>query len=411
MLTEELHGQALVGLSVSLTMFVLPLKGGHRYDLSASLAQWLDSDEPADDSIRSAVSNPLEFVLPKPSFKSVSCQKELKRLQAVRNDLTSVLVKSDCHKNAIAENAINDCYEYHAILLMFETQGFPAVSDSLAATSSSIKISWKGAFDKDSSEAHATLVWERAVITYNCAALITQQAASCPVDATREECKQRIVHCQQAASLLAILRELCESQPFSTVDLSAALLTFWESYLLAVAQDAVYRMMNFSDTPNNHSLALLSQSAHELYNVALKAAQDPRLQSDIPEHIQQAWATECKSTSMFCAAKASFHQSLVYGPENKQWACEIAMLRTSVEQCKAAKKFCKSVGEEPTNELVRVADFVEERLQTAEKDNRSLYHDYDAPDKLPDIPAKQLVKLNPQLPEAMLIPKVPLFSY
>lgn len=390
-------------------MFVLPLKSGHRYDLSGALATWLDSDEPADDSLRSSSSNPLEFVLPKPSFQSRSCRKELQRLQAVRNDLTSVLVKPDCHKNAIAEYAIRDCHEYHAILLMFETQGFPAVSNSLASTSSSIQISWRGAFDKDASETHSTLVWERAVITYNCAALITQQAASCPIDSTREECKQRVLYCQQAASLLAILRELCESQPFSTVDLSPPLLSFWESYLLAVGQEAVYRMMNFADTPNNRSLALLAQSAHELYNVALKAAQTSRLQSDIPDDTLQAWATVCKSTSMFCAAKASFHQSLVYGPENSQWACEIAMLKTSVQQCQAAKKFCQSVGEEPSNELVRVSDFVMERLETAEKDNRTLYHDYDAPDKLPDIPAKQMVKLNPQLPETMLIPKVPMF--
>ena len=398
---------------------MLPLKPAIRYDLGLALTYWLDDP---NLQVSFQPSNPLQFILPKPDFTVAQCRDDLQRLQSLRNCLSDCLLKPDSHKNALANSALEDCQEYHAVLLEFEKRGFPTVDDETTP----IHLAWKGAFVKtDDREKHATLVWDRACVTYNIAALWTQKAANCsPTD--RDECKQAVGYCQQAACVLAILKELCQSEQFATVDLSGPMLTFWEKLLLAQAQTSIYRMASLAPPPaaaagssdsnaagkKKHStLAILSQSAYQLFTEALTAAQDPRLESEVPQPAK-LWATYCKAVGMLAASKAEYHQSVVYRLDY-QHGREIAQLRDCQEKLKECRDFIKNVDDQTAvgytkRECLSILPVVTDRLHEADADNYRTYHE-EIPHQLPDIAAKQLARPTPDLPAAMLVPQKELF--
>jgi hypothetical protein len=141
-------------------MLVLPLKPSVRYDLATALASWLDDSEA---QVAFVPTNPLQLVVPKPEFSSAACGAELTRLQSLRNCLCDVLLKPQSHKHAIEERGIEDCFEYHAVLLEFEKRGFPTLDDDF----NGIRIQWKGAFGDNKTEKHGCLIWDRACIIYS----------------------------------------------------------------------------------------------------------------------------------------------------------------------------------------------------------------------------------------------------
>jgi hypothetical protein len=150
-------------------MLILPLKPCVRYDLATALATWLDD---AEFQVAFVPTNPLQLVVPKPEFTSSQCRDDLTRLQSYRNSLCDVLLKQHSHKHALDERALEDCHEYHAIVLSFERQGFPTLDDD----HNGIRIQWKGALDPGSrAERHGTLVWDRACIIYSTFAFEHQQ--------------------------------------------------------------------------------------------------------------------------------------------------------------------------------------------------------------------------------------------
>jgi hypothetical protein len=265
---------------------------------------------------------------------------------------------------------------------------------------------------------------------FNIIALLTQKAHDSSVT-DRESCKQAVGYCQQAATLLSILRELTSSQhlrPFATVDMSDGMLQFWEKVLLAQAQDFIYRMAalahsttSTSDPGQQHNtLAKLAQSTFHLFKQALTAAQDPRLESELPQQSQE-WGAYCKAASMLAAAKAKYHQSVGYRV-TKAWGKEIAALRDCQEKLEALRNFLKSLETKQSpessiststdhthRECMAIAPAVSDRLRQVERDNYKIYQE-EIPRHLPEIEAKQLAKINPQLPDHMLVPKKALFT-
>jgi BRO1-like domain len=222
-----------------------------------------------------------------------------------------------------------------------------------------------------------------------------------------------------------VLKELVQSQDFGTVDLSQSMLTFWEKYLLAEAQTFVYRMASLAaDVDSKHgTLSVLAKSAHLLFNEALSAAQDARLQSEVPKHCEQ-WGTYCKAQSMMCSSKATYHASVVHRL-NSEWGKEIARLRECLVQLQAAQQFLKSVvasGSTTTTgddealltytrrECATYLPVVQDRLTEAERDNYRVYGD-EIPKSLDDIVPKQLVKNTGGYPQSMLVPKKKLFQF
>jgi BRO1-like domain len=451
-------------------MLLLPLKVPIRYDVSSVLAKWLDQDDDGgsncdqafhtlpsstnQDRSRKEGQLPGMLVPPKPNYKSHQCYKELQRLQSVRNCIADCILQSNSHAVAMDENALRDCYEYHAILLEFEQRGFPVVemathsknnNDDGSSSGTQLSIPWKGAYSTVQKESHTTLLWDRVCIMYNIVALLTHQIQLCSTT-DRESCKLAVGYCQQGASLLSILRELCSSistsgsnhnatgsnSAFITVDLSSSMLLFWEKLLLAEAQCFIYRMASLSESTDassdtatigrqHRTLAVLCQSSHELYNDALNASQDPRLISEIPKQVT-LWGSYIKAASMLYIGRATYHQSVVY-QMNCEYGNEIAQLRDCQSKLQQCADFIHStLKSDPNNENAPTATAVDytfrecnaivpiviDRLHEADRTNLQLYHDV-IPKTVPSIPAKQLAKINPELPNQMIIPQIPLF--
>lgn len=392
-------------------MLILPLKPAVRADVQNSLGQWLDSD---DQQVSFDPSNPLQFVMPKPAFGSQDCQADLLRLQSLRNCLSDTLLKPGSHKAALEEGAMADCLEYHAALLEFEKRGFPTVNDPHCHNG--LTLAWKGAFDNaaaatSSLEKHATLLWDRAAVTYNIVALLTAQMADCSL-ADRAACKQAVGYCQQAAGILVVLRDFVSSQDFATVDLSAAMLHFWEAYLLAEGQTFVYRMAALAGDNAKHStLAYLAQSAHALWNTALTKAQEPRLQSEVAA-ASKNWATYCKANSMLAASKAEYHMAVTHRMQH-EWGPELARLRACLTKLEACHTFLQSAAGDDVVDYTRrecaaIRPVVQDRWTEADKDNYNIYNDQ-VPATVPEITPKQLIKNTGGYTPAMLTPQTPLF--
>jgi hypothetical protein len=387
---------------LALAMLILPLKPAVRFDLQTALSKWLDSDQ----EVSFQPSNPLQFVLPKPDLSAAACREDLLRLQSLRNCVTDVLLKRDSHRAALEDDGLADCHEYHATLLEFEKRGFPTLDDE----HNGLRLFWKGAWSPEE-ERHATLTWDRAVIEFNTAALLTGMAAECSVT-DRAACKEAVNYCQTAASILAVLKELVQSMDFATVDLSQPMLAFWEKYLVAQAQMFIYRMAAQAGDDTKHStLSVLSQSAFALFNEALTAAQDPRLESEVPKE-SSTWATYCKVSSMLSVAKAEYHQAVVHRLAN-EWGKEIARLRDCHLKFETLSKFVRGLDDDgPVSymrrECLAILPVVHDRLHEADKDNYNIYQEK-IPKEMPEIAAKQLAKSSGGLPQSMLVPKKQVF--
>jgi hypothetical protein len=384
-------------------MLVLPLKPALRFDLQTALAKWLDN---ADQQATFEPTNPLQFVVPKPDFSAAACREDLVRLQSLRNCVTDALLKSGSHKSALEENALADCHEYHAALLEFEKRGFPTLDDD----HNGLVLTWKGAFSTQQ-EKHATLIWDRAIIIFNIAALETSLAAECsPTD--RDACKKAVGHCQTAAGLLGILRQLGESQDFATVDLSNSMLLFWEKILIAEAQNSIYRMAALAgDSAKHTTLAFLSKSANELFNEALTAAQDPRLLSEVPKQAAD-WGAYSKAHSMLAAAKATYHQAVTHRLAH-EWGKEIAVLAECATKLESLQAFCKTLDADGVTSYTRrectaYLPVVKDRLDQAERDNHQIYQEK-VPLQVSDIESKQLARAVASLPSSMMAPSKALF--
>lgn len=191
------------------------------------------------------------------------------------------------------------------------------------------------------------------------------------------------------------------------------MMEFWERYLLAQAQTLVHRMVSLGpDSDTKHgTLAVLARSSYQLWAEALQASQDPRLQSEIHTEVTE-WGGYCKSLSMLQAAKAAYHQSAVHRLAH-QWGLEIARLQECLAKLESCRDFCKTIDEDGVvgytkRECMAILPVVRDRLHEADQDNYKIYQDT-IPQDWPDIPAKQLAKLNPSLPTEMLVPSHPLF--
>jgi hypothetical protein len=401
-------------------MLILPLKPAVRADVQNTLATWLDSEDQqvsfATPSSSSAA-DPLPFVLPKPAFTSAQCKDDLIRLQSLRNCLSDSLLKADSHKAALEENALQDLYEYHAAVLEFEKRGFPTADDA----HNGLVLGWKGAWSPHKTENHATLLWDRACVTYNIVALILSQAAVDGVMTDRQACKTAVGLYQNAAGILAVLLDFvsADDNDFATVDLSSPMLHFWKAYCLAEGQTFVYRMASLAAAADvkHTTLAYLAQAAFTLWNDALSKAQDPRLTSEVAQDAQ-AWATYCKSNAMLCSAKAHYHMAVSHRLQH-EWGKELARLKECITKLNACTEFLHTVSTSSDQASVAVIAYIQreckaicpvvkDRWTEGEKDNYNIYQD-DIPSNNPDIPAKQLIKDTGGYTAQMLTPSKPLF--
>ena len=379
--------------------FVIPLKALTRYDLKAPLTKWLDGASPSNtslDSVAAVCISPMEYVSLKPNFHSVDCQKELTRLTSLRNCLSDAIPKAESHKHALDDFALQDCHEYHAALLAFESKGFPTRDDG-----SNLELTWTAAIPPQK-EKHGSLVWDRVCTLWNIAAL--ESFLGEQQNADKEGRKKAVKHYQNASACMRYLQEAVEGHSFETVDMRKSLLQFWENIMLAQAQIAAYGMA--ASTPGMHALlSHLAMGAVPVLNEALLCAKDPFIASSLPKHIQE-WASECKGQSMLLAARAEYHQAVV-GREAKTWGAEIARLDKAQSHLKDCISFLKTSNLDTTM-AETIMRRVQDRMIEAVRDNR-MYGE-ELPKELPEIPLKMLAKNDMEMPETMTKPKVPLFE-
>jgi len=383
---------------------VLPLKVPVRHDLVRPLSEWLDSEEQVAIYQDANVEGNLSWIVPKPSFKSTDCREEILRLAGLRNTLSDILLES--HKTSLESRSLEDCNEYHATLLEFEKRGFPTVDEE----SSGIALTWRGAFAKRAEETHYSLIFDRACTLWNVAALQSYLASTADLT-TKDGCKTAISLSQSAASILSTLRQLVENEDFSTVDLSKSMLLFWEKLLLAQGQLCIYRMANLGGgTVRQHTtLAYLVQAAASIYNEALSAAQDPRLESEVPKQAKE-WGIHCKNQSLICQSRAVFHIAIEHRVQQEHGK-EIARLRQCVPILKEAQGFAKtSAVQVQLQEVEGLVKMATDRLKHAEDDNNKVYLD-EVPKDLPEIRAQTMVKQNLPLAPTMTLTKAPMFAF
>jgi hypothetical protein len=368
---------------------IIPLKPLERYDLKEPLTRWLDGS--------SLPSSPMAYVSLKPRFRSHQCHKELTRLASLRICLSDAITKSESHKHALDDFALQDCHEYHAALLAFEKQGFPTRDHE----STNLELTW-GAATSAQKEKHGSLVWDRVCTLWNIAALESFLGANQGRD--KDGRKQAVKHYQNASSCLRYLQNEVEGHSFDTVDMRKSFLQFWEKVMLAQAQISAYEMA--ASTPGKHAiLSYLAMGAVPILNDALNHAKDPFIVSNLPKPISE-WAAQCKAQSMMFSANAEYHQSIDCR-ENKQWGTEIARLdkaQSYLQECISFLKFSKLEVVAAETLLKRVQD----RMIQAVRDNQ-FYND-NIPKILPEIPGKLLVKNDSDMPDTMLKPKIPLFE-
>ena len=173
-------------------------------------------------------------------------------------------------------------------------------------------------------------------------------------------------------------------------------------------------MVHLGGSTDNRLLSTLAQSGHELYNDALQATQDPRLQSELPESVvTNNWGTYCKTVSMLLACKSQYHQSVVHRLQH-EYGIEIAYLRECLSRFQTLQKFIKSLSgndnviEYEKREVNYLLPIIQDRFHEADQDNYKIYQ-YTIPPTIPDIPRKQLAKTSTSLPDYMIQPKFSLF--
>lgn len=338
----------------------------------------------------------MQYMSERPNLRSIDCHHDLTRLAALRNCLSDAITKSEAHKYALDEFALQDCHEYHAALLTFEKKGFPTLDEA-----SPLKLTWKAAVPPQN-EAHGSLVWDRACTLWNISALESFLAAQQGID--KDGRKQAIKHYQNASACMRYLQDAIKGQTFETVDMNKSLLQFWEKAMLAKAQLAAYDMV--ATTPGKDGmLSYLAMGAVPVLNEALTHAKDPFVVSNLPKPIEK-WAAECKADSMMLTARAEYHQSVV-AREAQEWGKEIGRLAKAQYHFKECVDFMES-SELDSALAETILRLVTDRKSLAEIDNNKYYLD-EVPKEFPSILAKLLAKNDAEMPESMTTPKMPLF--
>jgi len=381
-------------------MLIIPLKVPVKTDLKAPLVAWLDA--PPDYEL---FANPMAFTCLKPSFTSAHCYKDVTRLASLRNCLADAIMKPMSHRHALDDMALSDLHEYHAVLRIFQSHAFPTFDED-----SPLQLTWKAAVGPQQ-ESHGSLIWDSVCTLWNIAALESFLGSQCGTD-KKEERKQAVKHYQNAASTMHHLREAMKGQCFETVDMSGALLEFWERAMLGCAQMAAYEMVLKGEDPPKHALlSYLAMGAVPVFNEALVLSKDPLLVSNLPKPILE-WGARCKYWSMILTAKAEYHQA-VAARQASDWGTEIMRLDQALKSLLSCKEFADSVEElsDVMREVNALIALVKDRKAQADKDNRDfMYGDAQIGGTLPPIRQQLLAKADLPMPETMTIPKVPLFT-
>jgi hypothetical protein len=317
----------------------IPLKTSKRIDIETPLKKWVDSSHP--------------------QYRADQLSSDLKRLNAIRSDLSESVASSSSHAYALTNSALSDLTEYHACLVECLNHGFPSDSrdaDVNGTMDAKLQFKWKNAFvefdgnDDDAltpqSQTHFT--YERVCILWNIAALYSYKAMV-EADWTTKD-GRTIVHKSYsvAAQIFRHMKYLLKGTKESNLspDLYGDSLEMCQCMCLAQGQIAAYEALKLKLVdPNVTSstytlLSKVSAGIAEHANRALEASQA----LSIKDHkSSKAWGGHLKVMSMLYHARAEFLQSQVERRESN-YGNEIARLERAVNMAREGIEFMKLEG-------------------------------------------------------------------
>lgn len=334
-------------------MLVIPFKTTQRCDIDAALGEWLDNRHRSGSAgRRTSLDGDTPGAFSSPNFTSAECRDDFARLAALRDVITDALNSGTLDQADRALRVLETFHEYHAALTEFEKRGFPILEEE----SSPLKLEWKSAFS-GTTEVHTHLVWERANMLWNIAALESYQASIQSCD-DKGGWKKQAQHLQAAASVLKHLRtQVVPHQKFTSVEFSIPALQLWERIFLAQAQRATYEVARATSPskPRHLLLSKLAMAAVPVLSECEEYCSDSTLSSLIPSLVSN-WDAYAKAWGMWMSAKAEYHDACRQR-ESSQFGMEIARLERAWTAGTYCRDFCESAPMDALEDLQNELDF------------------------------------------------------
>lgn len=359
-------------------MLTLPFRSCPRYDLQRAMIAWLDSTD-------------MDFV-------ASEMMDDLLRLDTLRNQL------SMSTNNTMELSVLK---EYHACLLAFQKINFP--DETL------LRFEWMGAFCNDV-QVHSSLSGERAAVLWNSAALESHAAAASVADnfADKRALSKAVKHWQSAASLIHhLVNTLAESSAENTLpgmDMSPAMLLFWENVFAAQGQMCGYYMAAAGGKPKHLLLAKLAIAAVPLMKKALEACRDLEAHVDT-----KAWVVYLNGWALLMEAKAEHHESIT-SKAKENWGMELARLEKALTVAHFCQEMLHLVPQQGLHEYLRqslnmLLGKLTERYEIALGNNAMTYHqEIPSPHDVRPIRGEFLAKGIQSLPNDYQTLKTPMFT-
>jgi len=329
-----------------------------------------------------------------PSSGDTNC---LTELQGLRNKM----VLNVKNKN-YSDTALRDIENY------FDQIG--NLESKIPFSQVKIYFKWLDSFDKGSwisgsvpYTMSTNLLFEKACVLYNIAALATQIGATQDLH-SEDSMKKAVRLYQQAAGILGAISvptssSSTEQKP--TPDLLPESAAALASVTLAQAQEIVLRKAVI-DNKKNLVIAKLAEKSGELYEECQQLMQVDSVKSLFGAE----WVSAVSAKSFLYSGLAQLHLGLDC-KEKKQIGEEISRLQIAQEKLNKSKAVATA---EIKAELLPVLETVENNLKEAKKDNDFIYFEKVPPaEELPPIEGALVVKPTP-FTEKFLIEETNLFS-
>lgn len=366
-------------------LLILPLKAPNRIDLFATLSKWVDTSHP--------------------QYRAQQISLDIKRLHAIRSDITSAVTSHCSHPYALKNNALSDLVEYHACLVECIHRGFPSDSRDAQVNGTmdaNLHFDWKNAFleydgndDGQCSPKGTThFTFERSCVLWNIAALYTYEAAVKEDWATKDgrmNIKQKYA---LAARILRHIQDLTKSEKQADLmpDMYQDSLEMCHCMCLMQGQMAAYEALKVKlsePSASTSTYTLLAKISSQVANHADKALEASQALSIKEKKSSKIWGGHFKVLSMLFRARAEFLQSQVERREHR-YGYEIARLERTVKMAREGIEFMKAegfvkvvdgpalLGKIPDN-LQSLLVNAKQRRKNSVEENNAIYHE-----KVPD---------------------------
>ncbi len=361
-------------------LLVIPLRATKRIDITKPLTQWVETSHP--------------------QYRGAQLTTEIKRLNAIRIDLSKSLASSTGHSFCLKNNVMPDLFEYHACLVEFINHGFPSDArdaDVNGTIDANLIFWWKSAFEAYngnddglcSQKGRAHFTYERSCVLWNVAALYSHQAAQGNWTSKEGRIEVRNYYVF-AARILRHIKDINKhaKQADLDPDLYEDALEMCHQMCLAQGQIPAYEALKTKladpdvTTSTYTLLAKIAAGIADHADKALQASQDLSIKDEPSSRI---WGGHLKVLSMLFQARAEFLQAQVERRENN-YGKEIARLERCIRMAREGKEFMKlegfvkitdgpnSLGKFP-NSLQSLTVNAKQRWKVIVEENNSIYHD------------------------------------